>query len=110
MANTTADKLQYLLEANQLIKEAIIAKVVEVSDDTPLKEYAEKISQIQTGIDTSNATAEAEDIKINKTAYARGEEVVGTFDVMTSEIPEIGGTLAEAENTANEILGEILGE
>ena len=110
MANTTADKLTYLREAKELIRQAIITMGVNVPSDTPLKEYATKILSIQTGTDTSDATATASDLVLDKTAYAQGNKLVGTFDVMNSEIPEVGGTITETEDMVDDLLGDILGE
>ena len=49
MANTIQDKLAYLEQTKGLIKEAIIAKGVEVSDTDTFRSYANKIEAIQTG-------------------------------------------------------------
>lgn len=43
---TIADRLNYLIETKRLIREAIIARGVEVPENTPFREYANKISQI----------------------------------------------------------------
>jgi len=102
MAHTTADKLQYLSEAKELIRQAIITMGVNVPANTPLKEYATKILAI-----TSDANATASDIFIDKTAYVNGVKLTGTFDVVNSEIPEIGGTINEADTIVDEIIGEV---
>ena len=43
---TTADKLKYLTETKQAIKNAIIEMGVEIDDNTPFREYANKILEI----------------------------------------------------------------
>lgn len=101
MANTTADKLTYLREAKELIRQAIITMGVDVPVNTPLKAYATKILSI-----TSDANATAGDLFLNKTAYVNGTKLVGTFDVINSEIPEIGGSIEEADTIVDEIIGE----
>lgn len=105
MAHTTADKLQYLSEAKELIRQAIISMGVSVPANTPLKEYATKILAIST-----DATATASDILEDKTAYAGGNKITGTYNVMTAEIEEVGGSLTETTGIVDEILGDILNE
>ena len=46
---TTADKLNKLLETKQAIKQAIIDKGVDVSDDTVFADYPSKINAIESG-------------------------------------------------------------
>ena len=49
MANTIQGKLAYLEETKRLIKEAIVAKRVDVSDTDTFRSYADKIEAIQSG-------------------------------------------------------------
>ena len=70
---TISEKLNYLKETKTAIKDAIVAKGVEVPDGTTFREYAGLISGISTGLsdaDLALADATPEDVTAGKTFYA----------------------------------------
>ena len=74
-------KLNYLNETKQEIKRSLKAKGQPVNDNTTFREYANLVSNITTGVDTSDATATSEDILAPKTAYVNGKKIEGIINV-----------------------------
>ena len=73
------DNLDYLNETKDLIKQALIDKEQPVSDTDTFRSYADKIRAIESGMDTSDATATPEDLISPKTAYVNGEKITGSL-------------------------------
>ena len=77
---TTAEKLAYLADTKTDIKNAIVAKGVDVPEGTTFREYADLISGISTGLsdaDLARANATPEDVTAGKTFYA-GNRMIKT--------------------------------
>lgn len=76
---TITEKLKKLADTKAAIKAAIIAKGQSIADSDTFASYADKISAIETGTDTSDANITAADIRSGKVGYGADGKVTGTM-------------------------------
>lgn len=104
---TLYENLEYLNETKGIIKQAIIDKGVEISADTPFREYADKISDITTGEDLeAELSAQEQIIQEMKTALenkAAGGKVKLNIYAQTTEPTNKDGIWLNTNKTFDKV-------
>ena len=90
--NTKGDELKkFVSDGKTLVANAVTAKGVQTATDAAFATIATNISQITTGVDTSDANAGAADILDGKTAWVNGQKITGNIPVAPTHPNENSG-------------------
>lgn len=66
------------------------------------QDFSDKIKAIQTGVDTTDATATAADILKDKTAYVAGVKVTGAIETYDGTVEDVGPAMRQIPVTKDE--------
>jgi hypothetical protein len=104
---STQDTIEVTATTGKYIKKATVNKDINLVKENILE--GKVVCGIEgigrNGIDTSDATATAEDIAKDKTAYVNGEKVIGIMEANSGGDYHIAIKLADTKKTNNQMLG-----